>query len=119
MDQLSFFQEEKKESIKVNAPLAERMRPASPEEFVGQTHLLGPGKILDRLLKYKKLHSLILWGPPGCGKNHSGRTYNSQHKKPLNFSFSSKFRYKRYSFCSKRSKKKFCFKKTENMAFYG
>ncbi len=49
-------------------PLAERLRPKNLQEFVGQKHLLGPGKFLSRVLSQKKLPSLILWGPPGCGK---------------------------------------------------
>jgi len=49
-------------------PLAERLRPKSLQEFVGQKHLLGPGKFLTRALGQKSLPSLILWGPPGCGK---------------------------------------------------
>ncbi|MEN6441371.1 MAG: replication-associated recombination protein A [Syntrophobacter sp.] len=44
------------------------MRPRNLGEFIGQDHLLGPGKIIDRLIKTHHLHSLILWGPPGCGK---------------------------------------------------
>ncbi len=55
------------------APLAERLRPQSLEEFVGQTHLLGPGKVLNRLLASGRLPSLILWGPPGCGKTTLAR----------------------------------------------
>lgn len=50
------------------APLAERVRPRCLEEFVGQRHLLGEGKILYRLLHRSLFQSLILWGPPGCGK---------------------------------------------------
>ena len=50
------------------APLAERMRPATLEEFVGQEHLLGPGRILREMVESATLHSLILWGPPGTGK---------------------------------------------------
>src|SRR5512139_1748305 len=49
-------------------PLADRMRPASLDEFVGQGHLLAPGKPLRRLLEGQSLHSMILWGPPGTGK---------------------------------------------------
>ncbi|WP_445894943.1 replication-associated recombination protein A [Desulfosoma sp.] len=49
-------------------PLAERVRPRCLEEFVGQRHLLGEGKILHRLLHRALFQSLILWGPPGCGK---------------------------------------------------
>jgi len=54
-------------------PLAERMRPLSLGEFVGQRHLLGPGKWLRRALERKELSSLILWGPPGTGKTTLGR----------------------------------------------
>ncbi len=49
-------------------PLAERMRPRKLEDFIGQRHLLGRGKTLDLIVKSGFLPSLILWGPPGCGK---------------------------------------------------
>ena len=49
-------------------PLAERMRPLTLDEFIGQEHLLGPGKLLRGMIDAGKLHSLILWGPPGSGK---------------------------------------------------
>ena len=51
-----------------DAPLAARMRPRSFDEFVGQSHLLGPGKALTQLLEGGHLPSLILWGPAGTGK---------------------------------------------------
>jgi putative ATPase len=54
-------------------PLADRMRPASLEEFVGQSHLLAPGKPLRRLLEGASLHSMLLWGPPGTGKTTLAR----------------------------------------------
>jgi|LGOV01.1.fsa_nt_gb putative ATPase len=50
------------------APLAERMRPRTLEEMVGQEHLLGPNKILRRLIETDQLSSAIFWGPPGTGK---------------------------------------------------
>ncbi|MBV5339008.1 MAG: replication-associated recombination protein A [Deltaproteobacteria bacterium] len=51
-----------------HAPLAERMRPRTVAEFSGQEHLLGEGRILRRMIETDSLASLILWGPPGCGK---------------------------------------------------
>ncbi len=49
-------------------PLAARMRPVTPAEFVGQTHLVGPGRALSKLIESGNLPSLILWGPAGTGK---------------------------------------------------
>ena len=49
-------------------PLAERMRPKTLDEFVGQQHLLGPGKLLREMTEARELRSIILWGPPGSGK---------------------------------------------------
>ncbi|MEO8400256.1 MAG: replication-associated recombination protein A [Gammaproteobacteria bacterium] len=49
-------------------PLAARIRPESVDKFVGQSHLLGPGKPLRRAIEQGVLHSMILWGPPGTGK---------------------------------------------------
>ncbi|OZB59042.1 MAG: recombination factor protein RarA [Lysobacterales bacterium 14-68-21] len=49
-------------------PLAERMRPRSLDEVVGQQRLVGPGKPLRRALEAGRVHSMVLWGPPGCGK---------------------------------------------------
>ena len=50
------------------APLAERMRPRTIDEYVGQAHLLGPGRLLHQMIERRSLSSLILWGPPGSGK---------------------------------------------------
>src|SRR5579885_788360 len=55
------------------APLAERMRPRTLDEVVGQEHVLGPGKLLNRMASAGALHSLILWGPPGSGKTTIAR----------------------------------------------
>lgn len=51
-----------------HAPLAERMRPRTLEEFLGQEHILAPGKLLRRAIESDNLPSILLWGPPGCGK---------------------------------------------------
>ena len=55
-------------ATRADRPLADRMRPQSLEEVVGQDHLLGAGKLLSQMAASGRLHSLILWGPPGVGK---------------------------------------------------
>ncbi len=57
-----------KPATAARAPLAERMRPRTVDEFVGQQHLLGPGRVLREMLDDGQVESLILWGPPGSGK---------------------------------------------------
>jgi putative ATPase len=54
-------------------PLADRMRPETLEEFVGQEHVLGPGKPLRAQIERDELASMILWGPPGVGKTSLAR----------------------------------------------
>src|SRR2546422_9246163 len=63
-----FEQEEEVEAADSAAPLATRMRPRSLEEFVGQEHILGPGKLLRRAIEADRLPSVIFSGPPGTGK---------------------------------------------------
>ncbi len=55
-------------TVRGRSPLADRMRPETLEEFVGQLHILGPGKPLRKQIERDELHSMILWGPPGSGK---------------------------------------------------
>ena len=59
--------------MKPTAPLAARMRPNDISEYIGQSHLLDPGKPLWSMIKNKKIYSMILWGPPGTGKTTLAR----------------------------------------------
>lgn len=67
MEQMSIFESQ------VTRPLAERLRPKTLEEYVGQTHLLGEGKVLRRLIESDNVSSMIFWGPPGIGKTTLAR----------------------------------------------
>ena len=62
MEQASLFEKENTE------PLASRMRPRNLDEFVGQEHLIGEGKLLRRMILSDNISSMIFWGPPGVGK---------------------------------------------------
>ena len=65
-------------SDKANAPLAEQLRPQTPDEVIGQQHLLGPGKPLRLAFASGQPHSMILWGPPGVGKTTLARMMATQ-----------------------------------------
>ena len=66
---MSLFQEETDlPHMPVNAPLALRMRPRTPEEFIGQEHFFGAGRLLRRMMEADRLLSVIFYGPPGTGK---------------------------------------------------
>lgn len=66
--QPNLFEKRAKELFEREAPLADRMRPRTIEEFVGQDHLLGEGKVLRQAIQSDQLPSMIFWGPPGSGK---------------------------------------------------
>ncbi|HIQ04166.1 MAG TPA: AAA family ATPase [Anaerolineae bacterium] len=65
---MNLFEYARKEQIEREAPLAARMRPRTLDEFVGQEHILGPGRLLRRAIQADQLSSLIFYGPPGTGK---------------------------------------------------
>lgn len=65
MEQMTLFDNEIRN---ISVPLASRVRPKELEQFVGQQHLIGPGKILRRMIETDQVTSMIFWGPPGVGK---------------------------------------------------
>ena len=77
MEQMTLFDRE------IPQPLAARLRPETLEEYVGQTHLLGPGKVLRRLIESDRISSMIFWGPPGVGKTTLARII--AHRTKSNF----------------------------------
>src|SRR4051794_19959146 len=68
LGRMDLFGDVRKKNMSRVAPLAVRMRPRTLEEFVGQEHFLGPGKLLRRMLEADRLTSVIFYGPPGTGK---------------------------------------------------
>ena len=82
MEQLSLFDRQENTN-----PLASRMRPEKLEEFVGQEHLIGKGKVLRRLIEQDQIPSMIFWGPPGVGKTTlAGIIAGRTHARFINFS---------------------------------
>ena len=81
MEQLSLFSNE------IPRPLAARLRPEKLEDFAGQTHLIGEGKILRRIIESDSISSMIFWGPPGVGKTTLAQIIAKQTKSEfINFS---------------------------------
>ena len=70
---MNLFKHTHEKQIRKEAPLADRMRPRTIEEFVGQSHILAPGRLLRRAIQADQLSSLIFYGPPGTGKTTLAR----------------------------------------------
>ena len=81
MEQKSLFEND------INQPLASRLRPRDLDEFVGQQHLIGEGKILRKLIENDNISSIIFWGNPGIGKTTLAQIIaNKTHSEFINFS---------------------------------
>ncbi len=84
---MDLFGDVRKKNLARAAPLAVRMRPRTLEEFVGQQHFLGPGKLLRRMLEADRLTSVIFYGPPGTGKTTLAQlvaAYTKSHFEQVN-----------------------------------
>jgi putative ATPase len=80
VDPVDLFSEQRRKALQAAQPLPVRMRPTTLDEFVGQEHFVGPGKLLRRLLQADRLTSAIFYGPPGTGKTTLARIIASHTK---------------------------------------
>jgi len=70
---MDLFEYQAKETAKASMPLAEKMRPRHLDEFTGQKHVTGEGTLIRNAIDHDRIFSMILWGPPGCGKTTLAR----------------------------------------------
>ncbi|MDG5815592.1 AAA family ATPase [Chitinispirillales bacterium ANBcel5] len=70
---MDLFESQKEHLLKQNAPLADRMRPRTLDEYIGQEHIIGEGRLLRRAIQIDQLSSIIFYGPPGTGKTTLAR----------------------------------------------
>ncbi len=75
---MDLFEYHAQKAAEAEKPLADRLRPRSLEEFVGQNHVAGPEGLIRKAIESDKIFSMILWGPPGCGKTTLARIIASQ-----------------------------------------
>ena len=84
---MDLFESSSQSKIKSHEPLAVRMRPTSLKEFVGQQHILGPGKLLSRAIIADTISSIVFYGPPGTGKTTLATVISNETKsfyEPMN-----------------------------------
>ncbi len=77
---MDLFEAHRRDLLRKRAPVADRMRPRTLDEFVGQEKVVGPGTLIRQAIERDRLSSLILWGPPGSGKTTLARIVASMTK---------------------------------------
>jgi putative ATPase len=70
---MDLFEQHREQQLRQRAPLADRMRPRTLDEYIGQEHIIGPGRLLRRAIQIDQLSSVIFYGPPGTGKTTLAR----------------------------------------------